>query len=380
MPASLASLVRFVGFFALCALGTVQSRPVAAQPAPRVLVLPLSSDFLTDDVARILEEEVRRGVAEAMPQHVVLPKPALDLASMQVAAGCAADGPQCLALIGRTTQATAVVQVGLQGSTEKARLVVRRVQSRGGDLDESEAELTDVGRDSRKEVRWHVATGLGAKLAPLTGRIVLMVSKKAPPLDGAKVLLDDRPVTVASLKQVSPGLHRIEIVQKGFEPFRWQGAVRPGRDAQVRIIRTPRQRVAETEAPATASPPDAPNSVVASDEGSGPLWTWILGGAAVAAAGTATVFGIQVIGLESDAEEDTLDCDGDDRNDATCKDGRDRALMANIAWGVAGGLAVGAVISYFIESDDDDDDDDVSAQFGVSPTPEGVSAAVRMSF
>ena len=360
--------------FAVVAGAVASARPAAAQPTGRVLVLPLASDFLSEPLLRQLEEEMREEVASAMPKHIILPRPALDLASMKVAAGCATDGPECLALIGRTTRAEWVVQVSLLGNQKRAMLLVRRVRSRKPtETPQYETELSDVGRASSKELRWHIATALGAQPPPLMGRISLQAGR-AGALSGVTVLLDDRPIRKSDLHHINPGRHRIEVRREGFEPFVWMGVVRPGRATPIRV------RLNRNPPPGRVSSDAVPPEVLAVEESSGPLWTWILGAGAVVAAGTATVFGVQVIGLESDAESRPLDCNGMDENADLCVDGRNRALMANITWGVAGALAVGAVIAYFVESDSDSDDTTTATQFGISPTDGGVAAGVLLSF
>ena len=350
-----------------------------AQSARRVMVLPLMTDFLSEGLARQLEEGVREEVGAAMPQYILLPRPALDLTSLKVAAGCADDGPKCLALIGRTTGAQWVVQVSLQGRKDRARLLVQRVPSRRASQGSMyEAQLSDVGAASTRELRWHVATALGVRPAPLRGRIVLMTGSKVGSLQGARILLDDRRIPASGLEQVNPGRHRVEVRQTGFEPFVWSGAVRPGRDTPVRVRFVPRDVL--PSAPPKAPPPVVPTTVAATEESSGPVWTWVLGAGAVVAAGTATVFGVQVLGLEADAEDDELDCDGEHKDNSVCEDGRSRALLANITWGVAGALAVGAVVSYFIETSGDDEPDAVTTTFGVAPTDDGVAASLQLTF
>lgn len=371
---------------ALCAVSTV-SAPAGAQ-VKRVLVLPLISDFLPQPLNLQIDDDLRDEVAQSMPRNLVLPRPPLDLASMKVAAGCATDGPQCLALIGRTAQANWVVQVSLLGTAIKARMVVRRVRSRTGVESTYEAELTDVGTESGRALRWHLATALGARPPPLTGRIVLKPDADEA-LDEAEILLDNRPTPSGELENVNPGRHRLEVRRLGFETFIRTVTVRPGRDTKVSLSFTPRSsppppvpQASASEGEEPAAPVTTPPGVVGIAEDSGPFWAWILGAGAVVAAGTATVFGVQVLGLESDAESARLDCDGPDRDAPVCRDGRTRALMANVTWGVAGALAVGATVAFILElsGDDEEEADDVTAHFGIAPTPDGVRAGLHMSF
>ncbi len=378
------------GAWALAPVGAAH-----AQSSGRVLVLQLSSDFLSGSTAADLDRHLRKKLRAARPRRF-LPKPAVDLASLQLVAGCGDDGPRCFALIGRTAQAASVVQVSIVGSAERARLLVRQVDSRTEALTTYKAGLRDVSGSSREEIAWHVATALGLRPAPLTGRVELTNDLQVGSLEGATVLLDDRIVLLSALEQMNPGRHRIEVRQDGFEPFVWIGMVRPGRNTKVPIRFVPRPRFGEDEEGAFADapgavPPDRGSSPVAEagpiagadaiDDDSGPLWTWILGASALAAAGTATVFGVQVLSLESDAESAGLDCDGDDRNADTCADGRSRALLSNVTWAVAGALAVSAVVAYFLETDSPEADGAaMSTRVGVAPTQDGVSAAIEITF
>ena len=349
-----------------------------AQPR-RILVLPLTSDFLPERLARQIEEQLRDEIASSLPRYQVLPRPALDLQSLKLAAGCGSDSPKCFALIGRTVQATFVVYVSLLGSEKQAVLQVRRVSSRRAKESKYEAELADVGAGSSKELRWHVATALGARPPPLMGRIVLMSASKMGSLDGARILLDDQTVPLSALEQVNPGRHRIEVRKTGFRTFVRMVSVKPGRDTPVRVSFVPREAPPPSPPVASNPPPIIPPTAsVRVEESSGPVWTWILGAGAVVAAGTATVFGVQVLGLESDAESAELNCESEHRSDDICSDGRSRALMANVTWGVAGALAVGAVIAYFVESGGESEDS--STRVGLSPTPGGVSAAFEVEF
>ena len=362
-----------VSIIAIAALVPVGTSSAQAQ-TKRVLLLPLSADFLDPSLVRQLDKELRDEVSQAMPDYLVLPRPALDLTSMKVAAGCATDGPRCLALIGRTAQAVYVLQVTLRGSPRKARLFVRQVDARPNRRSTKyEAELVDVGPASNRELRWHLATALGAKPPPLMGRISL-VPGRANGLRGARILLDDRQVPLAALDQVNPGQHRLEVQRDGYQTFTWMGSIRPGRDTAIQLptvaLRDPARR--------RAIDPAAP-SVAAVESSSSPVWGWILGAGAVVAAGTATVFAVQVLDLEKDAEEADLQCDAEDENNSVCEDGRSRALLTNITWGVAGALAVGSLVAFLVETSGDDGET-ASTRVGVAPTRDGVSAAVQVSF
>ena len=307
-----------LALLAAAVVGGAAGPAIGQQPARRVLVLQLNSDFLERREARLFDKAVRDEVAVAMPGYLVLPRPPLDLASMKVAAGCVTDGPKCIALIGRTAQADWVLQVSLLGSERRARLTVRRVDSRRASDNRYEDELTDLGPASVKEVRWHIATALGAQPPPLMGQINVFNAATGRRLSAMAVLLDDRPVPVSALRQVNPGRHRVEIRKDGFKPYVWTGSVRPGRQTDIQVTLVPRRAPPR----AVVAPREPAPTISSTDESDGPVWTWVLGAGAVVAAGTATVFGVRVLGLESEAEDLGLDCDGASRDEDTCSDGR----------------------------------------------------------
>ncbi|MEO1334475.1 MAG: hypothetical protein AAFV29_02485, partial [Myxococcota bacterium] len=259
----------FLSVLVLFALMVADVYPAHAQAPRRVLLLPLTTDFLKEADARKVEAQIRDEVAASMPRYIVLPRPALDLASMKVAAGCATDGKDCLALIGRTTRASWVVQVSLRGSRKRAKLVVQRVRSQTAVESKYTTELTSVGVGSARALRWHVATALGARPAPLPGRLVLRAVRGQ--LTGAIILLDQRQVGSAALRQVNPGRHRLEIRRRGYRPFIWAGEVRPAQDTSIIVKMVPRVSSVSSDTTLTETTPRA-----VEDDG-GPVWTWALG-------------------------------------------------------------------------------------------------------
>lgn len=79
----------------------------------------------------------------------------------------------------------------------------------------------------------------------------------------------------------------------------------------------------------------------------GRLWTWIVGGAAVATAGVGVYFGLRSVSLSSDAGE--LVQSDPDRAEQLYDDAASKADLADAMYGGALLVGLGAVILYFVE-------------------------------
>ena len=367
------------------------SAPALAE-AQSLLVLRVEHDKLDAGLSRQIDGWVRDEAKKSLPKVVLLPPPALDFPDMQMAAGCADDSPACLASIGRTLGASQVLRVQVFGAPKKAELRVALVQvqaSRGAVQSEI---LEDVGEASEAELRYHVAKALGAKPAPLTGKITLVAEPGA--LDGAELFLDDKKVPRGALAKVEAGKHRLDVHQRDHEAFIWIGEVKGGRETVVQVELVPKRPappVAVAVPPPVERRPDAPSAAAAGapegpaaqvftpgpeeDEG-GRVYTWVLAGSAAVAAGAGVVLGLRVLSQEDQVVREGLDCPGADYDAAGCASGRRTALFTNLAWGAAGGLAVGAVLAYFLE----DAGDDQAVDLGVAPTSGGAHATFRLRF
>ncbi len=389
-----------VGLLAL----TAATPALAAKPA--VLVLELETQGLPDGVGEALDAAMRAEVAEILgSERSLLPKPALDFDGMKLAAGCTDEGVGCLVVIGRTLGAAQVLQAVLAGSTERARASFTLVEVETEEVRRSAAELTSVDAASAAELRVHVAAAFGVRREPPTGAIVLSATVD---LGGAELLLDDKKIPPSLLSRVPPGEHRLELRKSGYETFIWVGAVRPGRPTQVAVNLTLSPVATRGMPPIpgapvdVAPPPDPAPGRAPAPPASGRLWTWVLGGAAVVAAGVGTAFGLRVMALESDLTEASARLSAACNDDPTCVQTRSgeqttvcafeeasrdcdaassAATISTLAWVAAGGLAVGAVTAWFLEAPPDEPPAArVEVTAGVAPLPGGGAASVQLRF
>jgi hypothetical protein len=373
---------------ALLALVSSGPRVVAAPVAaarPGLLVLRLEHDGLGRPLSTALEAAVRREVEAALVKGRMLPAPALDLESMQLAAGCSNDSPQCLASIGRTLGAAQVLRVRLSGGPKRGVAEVSLVQVSSAKVQRSEVTLGELDAESGPELGWVAARLLNPSRAAPAGALTLAPASGTD-LSGAELFLDDRAVSAQVLASLEPGRHRLDVKKRGFEGFIWIGEVRPGRSQRVEVRLEPRvagRAVAETP-PIGARPsvdPDRAKVAVAAEPSptapSSRVVTWVLAGSTIVAAGVGGVFGARVLSLESEASEARLDCSSADFEADTCASGRAAATVANVGWAVAGGLLVASVVAFFVEAPDERD---ASPQLGLAPRAGGAEATLRVRF
>ena len=148
--------------------------------------------------------------------------------------------------------------------------------------------------------------------------------------DGAAVVVDQHelgnsPVDVPLTLQ--PGRHHLSVHREGYVPFEAEVDVRAG--------------------VATAAFADLqPATAYRSTQG-GRLFTWIVGGLAVASLGASTYFAIQAEGSRADAADNAIADPAGSR--ALYQDALDSASASDWLLGGAIALAVGAAVLYFIE-------------------------------
>jgi hypothetical protein len=143
---------------------------------------------------------------------------------------------------------------------------------------------------------------------PRTGTLRIQSSEA-----GAEVRLDDRSLGRAPLAApltLEPGVHRLEVRREGFLPFRAEVRVEAGLTIAAYAELIPRRQVRAVRGSR--------------------IWTWIVGGLAVASLATSVVFGVMTAGADGDQA----------RTHGAVSDG---FLGAGI------GLSVGAIALYFLE-------------------------------
>ena len=190
--------------------------------------------------------------------------------------------------------------------------------------------------DAREERAVVVAPGklsrVNLAIEPLKGRLTV---RSTPP--GATVLLDGEMVGVTPLegKTVDAGIHRVTIIKAGHGDLVRYIKVAPRGEAWVEVnLKKPGPAVEPKEAPV-----GAPRRRQ--------LWTWIAAGGAVATAAVGIGLGASV--LADGQEYESLTAGQQERYYELESSVPDRALAANVLFGVAGALAVTTVVLFFLE-------------------------------
>ena len=105
--------------------------PIPSASAARnrsLMLLKLQSEVISDDLIQQFDEAVRLE-AKKLRRTKLLPTPKLDFAAMQLTAGCAGEGPACLAAIGQMLEAGRVLRTELTGSSSKLQVKVTIVSA-----------------------------------------------------------------------------------------------------------------------------------------------------------------------------------------------------------------------------------------------------------
>lgn len=359
----------------MAALGAALALPAGVSAAPKstLLVMSLEAPGISDALVTYLDREMREEIATIIGTKMkIMPKPALDYEGMRLAAGCVDEGADCLGIIARTLGATHVFRAIISGDVNSAKTKFLLLDVGPGKARPSGGELTDLDRDSAVELRLQVARAFGVKREPPPGSIGLFVASPVGKLDGAELKLDEQVVEPPALKSIPAGQHRLEVQQRGFEPFLWVGQVRPGKETRVGVELKPLRNgaVAAVPVPADptrgigAEPSDAAPAVTTEPaiEPSGPnyLLPGILGGAAVGAGLVALVQGLRVSSIESDLSAfcDANPASCSPTSDAVCRArpedcdaGESAATMSTALWITAGVLAAGSIVTYFLAGD-----------------------------
>ncbi|HEY0880878.1 MAG TPA: PEGA domain-containing protein [Archangium sp.] len=169
-------------------------------------------------------------------------------------------------------------------------------------------------------------------------------------LADAQVTLNGEFIGAPPLTQtLRPGKHEVKIERKKYLPITRLVDVEPNKETKVvfKLLLIPGQIPDEQVVPALTKKADdgAPAPTVQLS-----ALTWILGGAAVAAGGTGLAFGL-IARSQEKALVDGYDVDRDlyAGTRAQALEQNRNALVANVAFGVAGAALVGAVISGIVD-------------------------------
>jgi tetratricopeptide (TPR) repeat protein len=205
---------------------------------------------------------------------------------------------------------------------------------------ELEAALADHRKPLAEKARVEVAELLAR------AREFVAVYKLSVQPEGAQVLVDGEPVALRDGQLfLDPGSHTVIVRAPGYEEARKDLRIdEPGRDELSIELRVAGQDTESAVELGASAPQQAqPSSAPAQPETRRRLWTWVLGGTAVAAGAAGVGLGLAARGKH----EDFLACDTD--CSALKSKGQSLQLGANIAYGAAGALAIGAVVSWFVE-------------------------------
>lgn len=188
-------------------------------------------------------------------------------------------------------------------------------------------------------------------------------------MEGFEVLLNGKrvePTLLGLPMPIDTGTHSLEARAPGF--VAWSTRVSISGTAVQALIdvpsleREPEVAAAPPPPPPAAestSPPEGPpphDSLPPQELGSGRVQPWLglgLMGAGVVGVGVGTVFGLQAMGLDEDADDicpRSEECNVQAGLDKT-EEAQDKALIANIGYGAGGALIIAGAILYFTADD-----------------------------
>jgi hypothetical protein len=163
--------------------------------------------------------------------------------------------------------------------------------------------------------------------------------------EGAEVIVDGKSTSLRDGQLfLDPGSHSVIVRAPGYLEQRQDLKIDEPRREQLSIelkvagVEEPQ----DTEAPVATAAPAAP--APAQTEARRPrVWTWVLGGAAVATGAVGLGLGLAAGSKNDDFKACESDCG------SLKSKGQGLQLGANVSYGVAGGLLVGAVVAWFVE-------------------------------
>ncbi len=161
---------------------------------------------------------------------------------------------------------------------------------------------------------------------------------------GAKVLVDGKPVGAAPLveHELPIGAHTVEVRAAGGAQFSERVVIGVNQKSTLRATLRMVKAVGADGQPQVGG--EAGTSGAATQRGR--LWTWVVGGAAVAVLGVGVGLGVAASGDHSDWEQEQTD---PARWDELKSSGQTKATAANVMFGVGGALVAGAVVLFFLE-------------------------------
>gem|GEM_PF-805348 len=301
------------GLIAL-ALGVLAPRSARAQPeVSSTAVLGLEGIDVPLALTDELSEQLRQRVSASRDLHLV---PGKDLVEVKLVFGCADEAASCMAQAGKSLEAQRLIY----GSVKKAgddyavwikMFDVRRARVEFWLTETLPRRNADAAGIKVASARW---------LAKLTGRPVdagtIQVTSNVygalVALDGVQVgATGEQPLTIAD---VAPGKHELSLAKPGYAPGKQQFLVAPGQTVPINLslasvaeavvvsppplspVTPPPPPLAQTLSPDGYPLGGAPTKGSRSSDGLGAYRTgfWVTLAAAVAGAGAAVKFGLDV--------------------------------------------------------------------------------------
>jgi len=203
----------------------------------RWLVLEVDSKEMEPDLRRVFSKAMWDTAFEYLPKgHALMPKPAINLQALALAAKCSNEIGQCLAPIANMIGADFVLFANIKGDAERTELFLSLFETESERRRNIKSIMTDFSVESEAELRHHVGVILGSKKPMPPGRIVLAGIERA---EVKTLFLDGKKITWDQLESIPSGSRQLKlegVPEKNSElRFEWKGIVRPARDALVNV-------------------------------------------------------------------------------------------------------------------------------------------------
>ncbi|MFT3925174.1 MAG: hypothetical protein QM778_21740 [Myxococcales bacterium] len=232
------------------------------------------------------------------------------------------------------------------------------------------AELEAALADNRKPLNAKAREEVSQLLARAR-EFVAVYQVSVTPAD-AEVLVDGK---AASLRDgqlfLDPGNHSVVVRAAGYQEARQDLQIVEPRREQLSIeLRVAGSNEPEPTAVVQLATPTSQGPTTEPTSARKPrIWTWVLGGSAIAAGGIGIALGVVASGKNDDFKA----CQ---KNGDSCgslkSEGQGMQLGANVSFGVAGALLAGAVAAWFVEGRRTEGDKPSTA-FYVNPWGAGVT-------
>ena len=185
--------------------------------------------------------------------------------------------------------------------------------------------------------------------------------------EDAEVIVDGKATTLTDGKLfLDPGQHTVMVRAGGYQERREDLSVAAGTQEELSIelstVGEPSQ--APEESPRVEAQPEPTQAPILKRRR---VWTWVLGGTALAFAGAGVGTGLAARGKVDDYEKCKSSCG------AVKNEGQRLQTMTNVAFGLSGALLAGAVVAFFLEGRSDDEPSTTSAWLA----PDGVGLVHR---